>query len=410
MGVDALVIDQFKRVGDNWRLRYRSLSLHDPVEVNHLPFIPFPSTWPKYTPAGKLANFLESYVEVLELNVWTQTTLDASRTRFDAKANKWNVTVVRTESDGTHMERDFTISHIVMATGLGGGQPKMPAPFPGQSEWDGTAIHSSKHVTGSDWKGKRALVVGACTSGHDICVDFAQNGVDVTMLQRTPTFVMSVDKGQAVMVSGLYNENMRSVDVQDRLGESNPKFVVKLFHKRLVKVLEDQDQELLAGLTAKGFKHWNGPEESGFIMMALEKAGGYYFSTGGSEAIVRGDIQVKQGEIASFDSGRTVTFKDGSKERFDVVIFATGYTGFPDTVRATLGDQYATTFNPVWGLDAEGEIRGVARHTNIPNTFFAVGALAGSRMTSKVISLQILAQRLGVFGERCKFRCSDANR
>jgi cation diffusion facilitator CzcD-associated flavoprotein CzcO len=32
-----------------------------------------------------------------------------------------------------------------------------------------------------------------------ISVDFAQNGVDVTMLQRTPTFVMSVDKGQALM-------------------------------------------------------------------------------------------------------------------------------------------------------------------------------------------------------------------
>lgn len=55
-----------------------------------------------------------------------------------------------------------------MATGLGGGQPKMPAPYPGQAEWDGVAVHSSKHATGADWKGKRALVVGACTSGHDV--------------------------------------------------------------------------------------------------------------------------------------------------------------------------------------------------------------------------------------------------
>lgn len=137
--------------------------------------------------------------------------------------------------------------------------------------------------------------------------------------------------------------------------------------------------------------------------MALEKAGGYYFSTGGSEAIVRGEIEVKQGEIASFEPGHTVVFKDGSKEQFDVVVFATGYTGFPDTVRATLGEQYVDTFSPVWGLDPEGEIRGVARDTNIPNTFFAIGALAGSRITSKVIALQILAQRLGVFGERCEW-------
>jgi hypothetical protein len=139
------------------------------------------------------------------------------------------------------------------------------------------------------------------------------------------------------------------------------------------------------------------------LKVALEKAGGYYYSTGGSEAIVRGEIGVKQGEIASFEPGQTVVFKDGSRDHFDVVVFATGYTGFPDTVRATLGEDYVNTFNPVWGLDAEGEIRGVARESNIPNTFFAVGALAGSRMTSKSIALQIMAQRLGVWGERCKF-------
>lgn len=45
-----------------------------------------------------------------------------------------------------------------------------------------------------------------------ISVDFAQNGVDVTMLQRTPTFVMSVDKGQAVMgQSSIYEDHRERV-------------------------------------------------------------------------------------------------------------------------------------------------------------------------------------------------------
>lgn len=137
--------------------------------------------------------------------------------------------------------------------------------------------------------------------------------------------------------------------------------------------------------------------------MALEKAGGYYFSTGGSEMISNGKIKVKQGEIASFDSGTDITFKDGSKEKYDVVVFATGYTGFPDTIRATVGEQYAETFNPVWGLDEEGEIRGVARESNIPNLFFLVGNLSACRMSSKILALQILAQQQGVFGERCRY-------
>lgn len=140
--------------------------------------------------------------------------------------------------------------------------------------------------------------------------------------------------------------------------------------------------------------------------MALEKAGGYYFSTGGSELIANGDIKVKQGEIASFGTDTEVTFKDGSKEHFDVIVFATGYTGFPDTIRETIGGNYAEIFNPVWGLDEEGEIRGVARESGIPNFFFLVGNLSACRMSSKVLALQIKAQIMGIFGERCESRSS----
>lgn len=205
-----------------------------------------------------------------------------------------------------------------------------------------------------------------------------------------------------MMVSGLYGENTPPTDIADRIAESNPKLVAKLFHKRIIPELAKADAELLDGLARAGFNAWSGPEGSGFLMMALEKAGGYYFSTGGSEMIIDGKIKVKQGEIDSFGNGTDITFKDGSVDKYDVVVFATGYTGFPDTIRATVGERYAETFNPVWGLDEEGEIRGVCRESNIPNLFFLVGNLSACRMSSKILALQILAQRLGVFGERCE--------
>ena len=85
------------------------------------------------------------------------------------------------------------------------------------------------------------------------------------MLQRTPSFVMSVDKGQSMMVAPLYNDKMPSADYHKRLGESNPKFVVKLHHKRIVEKLKDADKELLDELTKNNFKHWTGPEGSGFM-------------------------------------------------------------------------------------------------------------------------------------------------
>ena len=75
LGVDTLIVDRHERIGDNWRTRYHSLTLHNEVHVNHLPYLPFPPTFPVYIPKDKLANWFESYVEAMELNFWTGTEL-----------------------------------------------------------------------------------------------------------------------------------------------------------------------------------------------------------------------------------------------------------------------------------------------------------------------------------------------
>jgi hypothetical protein len=58
--VDTLIVDREARVGDNWRNRYHALTLHNQVQVNHLPYMPFPPNWPTYIPKDKLANWFEA--------------------------------------------------------------------------------------------------------------------------------------------------------------------------------------------------------------------------------------------------------------------------------------------------------------------------------------------------------------
>jgi hypothetical protein len=59
LDIDTLVVDKYPRIGDNWRVRYHSLALHNQIQVNHLPHMPFPPTWPKYIPKDMLGNWLE---------------------------------------------------------------------------------------------------------------------------------------------------------------------------------------------------------------------------------------------------------------------------------------------------------------------------------------------------------------
>ena len=79
--LDTLIVDREARIGDNWRKRYHALTLHNQVQVNHLPYMPFPPNWPVYIPKDKLANWFEAYVDAMELNYWTGTEFERGTLR-----------------------------------------------------------------------------------------------------------------------------------------------------------------------------------------------------------------------------------------------------------------------------------------------------------------------------------------
>ena len=71
--VPTIIIERNARPGDSWRNRYKSLCLHDPVWYDHLPYIKFPPNWPVFSPKDKIADWLEMYTRVMELNYWSST-------------------------------------------------------------------------------------------------------------------------------------------------------------------------------------------------------------------------------------------------------------------------------------------------------------------------------------------------
>ena len=106
------------RIGDNWRLRYRGLKLHNKTPVNHLRYLPFPPTFPDYIPKDKIANWLESYVDIMEVDFWTGTTFDGADYDDDRAALD---RAVRRATARAHASP----KHIVLATSVS-GTPNIP--------------------------------------------------------------------------------------------------------------------------------------------------------------------------------------------------------------------------------------------------------------------------------------------
>ncbi|THH30839.1 hypothetical protein EUX98_g3351 [Antrodiella citrinella] len=392
LGVSNLIIEKHPRIGDQWRLRYDALCLHDPVWYDHLPYMPFPEYWPTYTPAPKLADWLESYAKNMELNVWNSS--QPTEIKQDSN-NKWHVKVKR--GDGT--TRSFIVDHVVFALGFGAGKGIVPN-FKGRENFRGQVMHSGEFTSAKDYIGKKVVVVGACTSGHDIAYDCGAEGLDVTMIQRSSTYIMSISKGMMRHMQTLYWEGGPPTAVSDQINNTIPYLFDKVKAVRLANAIAEEDKELLAGLKKAGFRTNMGPEGSGLWNLVLTKGGGYYFDTGASPMIIDGRIKVKSGSEIDHYTQDGFKMKDGAEIKADVVILATGYGDVRDVVRELVDPKIAKKIVPIWDLNEEGELNGTYREIGAPGLWYTMGNLAMARFYSKEVALQIKAKQVGIFGKR----------
>jgi cation diffusion facilitator CzcD-associated flavoprotein CzcO len=387
-GVDALVVEKSSRLGDVWRHRYHSLTLHNEVWANAMPYMPFPSTWPTFVPKDKLAGWLEYYAEAMEINAWTSTEVTAAT--YDAAKRRWNARLKR--ADGS--ERTITVKHLVLATGGVSGVPKIP-PVPGLNAFTGEVLHSSKFSSGVAYRSKNAIVIGTGTSGHDVAQDLSSNGAaSVTMIQRSPTCVISLVPG-GTMVYAVYGEGPPPEDI-DLLTASVPYPVMRDAYQWLTKKTCALDKKLLDGLRAAGFELSFGEDDTGFYMLYLRRGGGYYLNVGCSDLIAAGKIGIVQHRNLVAFSANALHLKDGSIIPADVVVLATGFDNQQENVRRLLGDEIADRVGPIWGFDEEYTMRNMWRRTAQEALWIMGGSLIDARLNSTFLALEILSELRGV--------------
>lgn len=389
LGVPTLVVDRNARIGDNWRNRYDSLVLHDPVWANHLPFLPFPPTWPVFTPKDRMGDWLEVYARALDLNVRTDTTVRSST--YDTATATWEL-----ELDSAGQVHTVRPRHVVLATGLSGTEPLVPD-FEGTDLFRGEVLHSAQYRTDPARAGTSVVVVGTGNSGHDIAQDLYLSGAQVTLVQRGPTYVVGGTTVVEVMLEPAYGEDSPPTEISDLVGASFPRFDRSTQEglRAAVALMAERDRPLLDALTTRGFRHYLGEDDMGAMNLFLTRNGGYYIDVGASRLIADGEIALASGTIDRFTPDG-LRMSDGRRITADTVVLATGFRGIHDTARRVLGDAVADKCGPVWGLDDEGEIRSVWRRSGHDGFWFSGGNLTMARIYNKYLALQIKADLEGI--------------
>ncbi|MGF6427721.1 flavin-containing monooxygenase [Bradyrhizobium sp. Pha-3] len=383
--IDALIVDREARVGDNWRKRYHALTLHNQVQVNHLPYMPFPPNWPTYIPKDKLANWFESYVDAMELNFWTGAEFVGGS--YDDATGRWTVELRR--ADGT--TRKIQPRHVVMATGVS-GIPNLPD-IPGLKNFSGKVMHSSRYEDGESWTGKRALVIGTGNSGHDIAQDLHSSGADVTLVQRSSTLITNIEPS-AQLAYAAHNEG--TLEDNDLIATSMPLVLAKRSHVLMTEQSKQLDKPLLDGLARKGFKLDFGDGGTGWQFKYLTRGGGYYFNVGCSDLVASGAVDLQQfADIETFVS-EGARLKNGEIVAADLIVLATGYRPQEELVKRLFGEAMAARVGPIWGFGDGQELRNMYTRTPQPGLWFIAGSLAQCRINSRYLALQIKAIEEGL--------------
>ncbi|HEY3014746.1 MAG TPA: NAD(P)/FAD-dependent oxidoreductase [Nocardioides sp.] len=399
LGVPALVIDKHARPGDQWRGRYKSLCLHDPVWYDHLPYLKFPDNWPVFAPKDKIGDWLESYTKVMEVPYWSSTV--AKRASYSEEAGDWTVEIEREGKPLTLRPKQ-----LVLATGMS-GKPSLPS-IPGMDVFRGDQHHSSAHPGPDAYAGKRCVVIGSNNSAFDICGALWEYGADVTMVQRSSTHIVKSDTLMDIGLGDLYSERAVAAGVTtekaDLIFASLPYRIMHEFQIPLYEQMAERDKDFYDRLEKAGFELDWGDDGSGLFMKYLRRGSGYYIDVGAAELVANGEVRLAHGQVDHLTED-AVVLSDGTVLPADLVVYATGYGSMNGWAADLISQETADTVGKVWGLGSdttkdpgpwEGEQRNMWKPTRQDGLWFHGGNLHQSRHYSLYLALQLKARQVGI--------------
>src|SRR5215203_3591296 len=266
-GLSFELLEKSRSLAASWRGHYDSLRLHTDKRHSALPGLPYQTGYPRYVTKDQFLDYLQDYADRFDIRPrWGEEVVSA---RWEE--GFWEL---RTASEA------YRARNLVVATGHT-ARPNVPD-IPGLDDSPITVVHSSGYRNAVPYRGKRVLVMGFGNSAGEIARDLYEGGASPTLAVRSPVNVVPRE---------FFGVPLLSVAVPFSLA---PAAVVDVMSAPLI-------------LAARGTLKGTGLEKPAYGPFA--------------QAQKRGP---KMPGVARVD-GHLVVFDDGSSERFDAMVLATGF-------------------------------------------------------------------------------------
>jgi hypothetical protein len=274
------------------------------------------------------------------------------------------------------------------------------------------------------------IVVGSANTAFDVLEECHSAGLQTTMNVRSPTYIIPVDYLCNPMSLGIYDAG---IDVGDNLYMTLPTAIDAQLSRNLFAHFASQEPGRYKALAAAGFPVLDSSNPDCALMQNLiERGGGHYVDVGGTKLLQEGKVSIKANVEPVAYTTTGLRFSDGSSVDADAIIWCTGFadTNVRNAAVEILGggsgsqslnchqngtnevngsndeasgnqnltsDEIASRLDATWGVDSEGEIRGLWKRQSRLDNFWVMGGYTQQhRWHSRTLALQIKAALVGV--------------
>jgi cation diffusion facilitator CzcD-associated flavoprotein CzcO len=229
----------------------------------------------------------------------------------------WTVAAERTETGETV---ELTCGFLFMCSGYYRYDQGFTPVLPGLENFEGEVIHPQHWPEDLDYAGKRVVVIGSGATAMTLVPAMAEDAAQVTMLQRSPTYVVTMPAEDAIAnklrsilpAKAAYTivrwKNVTLQGLSYRLSRKRPGLMKKLLRRGLVRVLpEGYDID-------RHFKPSYNPWDQRLCLVPDADL---------FRALSNGSAEIATDTIKSF-SARGIELDSGAELEADIVITATG--------------------------------------------------------------------------------------
>jgi Flavin-binding monooxygenase-like len=285
-GLNFIILERNQKVASSWHRHYDRLHLHTVKQLSSLPYFPFPVAYPRYVPKNLMIEYLDSYAANFNL-----------KPRFGDTARS----VHRNGDDWVIQSTSSSISapYVVIASGFN-TEPVIPS-VPGMEKFRGKVIHSAEYINAKPFVGQSVLVIGMGNTGAEVALDLSEGGARTSISLRNGVHIVPRDLfGIPIQIVALLATRI----LPSRASETLFPLILDL---------------ALGNLSKHGIKR---PKE-GILRQVASSAKIPVIDVGTVQKISEGAIKIAPGISAITRDG--AIFIGGNKDRFDAIIFATGY-------------------------------------------------------------------------------------